>query len=332
VRVREEGGELKTRALVHQEPVIQRQIADLGWEKALGGFASVHPHIELPMLVHGKDLGSLIFVGRQFAAAPSSSERVFLEDLAARAAQAIENSRLFGEAKRALRLREEVLGIVSHDLRNPLTSISIAAQMLERLKPEELGKVHKFAASIGRSVDLMDRLIGDLLQFAQIQGGGFSVEKHPEKLDAVIAPIVDMNREVAQSRGLRIELDLNPELPQVACDRRRVGQVVSNLVANAIKFTPSTGSIRVSAQATPEGAVISVADTGPGIPADALSQVFDRFWQAKESRSLGAGLGLSIAKGIVEAHGGRIWAESRPGEGSTFRFTLPRALDGASAN
>jgi signal transduction histidine kinase len=124
-----------------------------------------------------------------------------------------------------------------------------------------------------------------------------------------------------------LETDLPVDLPEAAVDSDRISQVMSNLMGNAVKFTPKGGAIRVSARREGHELIVSVADTGPGIPADYLSKLFDWFWQAPESAHMGSGLGLSIAKGIVEAHGGRIWVESQIGKGSCFSFTLPQADD-----
>ena len=127
----------------------------------------------------------------------------------------------------------------------------------------------------------------------------------------------------ADAKNLRFELAIAQNLREVSCDKLRVGQVLSNLIGNAMKFTPEDGSVRVTARDVEQGIQISVSDTGPGIPPEALSKIFDRFWQAKDTQRLGSGLGLSIAKGIVDAHGGKIWVESQVGKGTTFHFILP---------
>jgi signal transduction histidine kinase len=168
-------------------------------------------------------------------------------------------------------------------------------------------------------------LISNLLDFSKIQSGTFSVDVHAGPLDAMVLPVIDGVRTLADAKHQKIELNLSPELPEVLADSHRIGQVLSNLRGNAIKFTPDGRTIRVSARRQSETLVSCVSDEGPGIPAEHLSRVFDRFWQAKETKQMGSGLGLSIAKGIVEAHGGTIWAESELGRGSSFYFTLPVA-------
>lgn len=229
------------------------------------------------------------------------------------------------KAESAVRVREEVLAIVSHDLKNPLAAIGFASDLLKSLRAEEIPKVHDYALRIDRSVKQMRTLIGDLLDFAKIQAGGFSVEKLREPAADVILPATEPIRLLAEAKHQNFEVDLAIDLPDIACDANRVAQVLSNLLGNAVKFTPESGTIRLKATATPDEVLISVSDTGPGIPAEQLPKVFDRFWQAEATRALGSGLGLAIAKGIVEAHGGRIFAESEFGKGSQFTFTLPVA-------
>ena len=136
---------------------------------------------------------------------------------------------------------------------------------------------------------------------------------------------IDGIRLLAETRRQTLEVDLSPNLPEVAVDADRIRQVMSNLLGNAIKFTPAGGTIRVSARQQGDAVIVSIVDTGPGIPPEHLSKVFDRFWKGQGATRTGSGLGLSIAKGIVEAHGGTIWAESELGKGSSFAFTLPRA-------
>jgi len=142
-------------------------------------------------------------------------------------------------------------------------------------------------------------------------------------LENMILPAIDGMRTLAEARQQIMECHIDSNLPEVAADRHRVGQVVSNLLSNAIKFTRQGGRIVISAQKREDTIVVSVSDEGPGIPREHLSKIFDRFWQGEKTKRLGSGLGLSIAKGIVEAHGGRIWVDSQGGRGTSFSFTLP---------
>ena len=183
----------------------------------------------------------------------------------------------------------------------------------------------EFVNKIQRSADHMEGLIADLLDFARIQSGTFAVVVLADRLSQVLMPVIDRMRAQAEAKRQTLEVDLPSSLPYAAVDAHRVGQVISNLVSNAIKFTPQEGTIRVAARERDHKIVVSVVDTGPGIPQEHLSKIFDRFWRTPGTKQKGSGLGLSIAKGIVEAHGGTIWAESQLGKGSSFFFTVPLA-------
>jgi PAS domain S-box-containing protein len=227
------------------------------------------------------------------------------------------------KTEQAVRSREEVLAIVSHDLRNPVAAISLVGHFLRQSEQIDAGRLTDLADKIQRAVDRMQSLISDLLDFAKMESGTFSVDKHPGSLDRVVVAVVDSMKLLAEAKHQTIQIDLPSDLPEIAMDTNRITQVISNLLGNAIKFSPPYGSIRVSARRQPDSVVVSITDTGPGIAPENLSKVFERFWRVQETRQGGSGLGLSIARGIVEAHGGKIWAESELGKGSSFLFTLP---------
>lgn len=229
------------------------------------------------------------------------------------------------QLRRAIKTREDVLAVVSHDLKNPLSTIGLAAQMLHRIEHDDTKKIHEYAEKIHRSTAQMQQLIGDLLDFSKIESGTFSVDVYAKSVSDVLVPVVDGIRILAESKKQILDVRFIPDLPEVACDAARIGQVLSNLLGNAIKFTPEGGTIRVSASKKEDAVVVTVSDTGPGMPSEQLTKIFDRYWQPKETQQLGSGLGLSIAKGIVEAHRGRIWVESKPGKGTKFHFTIPIA-------
>jgi signal transduction histidine kinase len=172
----------------------------------------------------------------------------------------------------------------------------------------------------------MDRLIQDLLDVAVAESGQLTVERAQLAARDLVVGAVDMQRPLASSASLELRVDLDHELPDIWGDRDRLLQVFENLIGNAIKFTNAGGSITVGAAPRDHEVVFRVADTGSGIAPENLPRVFDRFWQASRTGRIGAGLGLQIAKGIVEAHGGRIWVESAAGSGSTFFFTIPTAF------
>ncbi|GIL18150.1 MAG: hypothetical protein BroJett040_19010 [Oligoflexia bacterium] len=229
------------------------------------------------------------------------------------------------KAQAAVKTREDVLGILSHDLRNPLTSISLIAQLLMMSKQIEITKLHDYASRIEKSVTQMKILINDLLDFAKIQAGTFSVDQYRENLSDIVLPIIEALKTQAEIKGQHLEINIDHGLPAISCDATRISQVFFNIIGNAIKFTPEGGSIRVIAADSPDGILVSISDTGPGIPTEHLPKVFDRFWQATDTKHLGSGLGLSIAKGIVEAHKTKIWAESELGKGTSFYFFIPLA-------
>jgi signal transduction histidine kinase len=167
-------------------------------------------------------------------------------------------------------------------------------------------------------------LIQDLLDVARIQAGGLAVEPIPVDVKSLLNEAAESATPLASAAQLTVVCNAPETSVAVASDRERVLQVFANLIGNAIKFTPKGGQIRILACQENDVVRFTIADSGPGIPPEHLDHVFDRYWQAKSTAKLGAGLGLSIAKGIVEAHGGRIWVESPPGSGAEFNFTLPK--------
>lgn len=229
------------------------------------------------------------------------------------------------EIRRAVKSREEMLGFVCHDLKNPITVIGLVATALRQCEELQMAQIIDFTGKIQRATDKMLQLISQLSDTSKIENGTFSVKPQTETLQSIILPTIEGMKPLAESRRQTIEYNLESNLPEVAADSHRVGQVVSNLLSNALKFTPQGGRIVVSARQHNSTIVVSVSDEGPGIPHDDLSKVFDRYWQAEHTKHMGTGLGLALAKGIVEAHGGRIWVDSELGKGSSFSFTLPLA-------
>jgi signal transduction histidine kinase len=223
--------------------------------------------------------------------------------------------------KATLTTREEFLAIVSHDLRNPLNNISMAAQNLLE-EPED---VKELVSSINRSAGEMLQLIEDLLDVERIALGKLTLHFEQHDVSEIIKQAVEQLQGAAVAKGVTLEAEPQ-DVCYVVCDRSRVMQVLSNLIGNAIKFTPAKGQICVSYQRTgPEGeeVQISVSDTGEGIAPEKIKTIFERFSQIHNQDRRGIGIGLYIAKMMVEEHPGRIWVESKLGEGSTFHFTLP---------
>jgi len=228
--------------------------------------------------------------------------------------------------QRAVIARDETVGMVAHDLRNPLSAIKmLAASILEGA--ESLPKVvAEDVAMIRSAADQMDRLIRDLLDVTRVEAGQLRVDMSPVKVSDLLDESLNTLRPLVSDAGVNLAVQPGPALTVMA-DRARISQVLSNLVGNALKFTPAKGQLTIEVAHTDEGARISVSDNGSGISQEVLPYVFDRFWQTPNAsiRSRGAGLGLPIARGIVQAHGGRMWAESELAKGSTFSFTLPLA-------
>ncbi len=284
----------------------------------------------VPLTVSGKVGGALTLVSSESGRRYDRDDLAHAEELARRAALAVENARLFHEASEATRARDEILAVVAHDLRNPLSTILMTcALLLDTVPPltanDPASVERRPLVLMRRAAERMQRLIQDLLDVKRMESGRLGVEPRAELLGAVISEAVDMLRPLADSNGLGLSDEVPQDLPLTMIDPPRIQQVLSNLVGNAIKFTPRGGHVAVRAEAVAGFVRLAVVDSGPGIAADQLPHIFGRFWQAKPTDRRGIGLGLAIAKGIVEAHGGRIWVESQPGMGSTFYFTVPPA-------
>src|SRR5690606_7568280 len=231
------------------------------------------------------------------------------------------------EANQAIRARDEMLRVVSHDLRNPIGAMATAASLVL-----DDSDAHSLDTSSGRMLRTIvraskqaTRLIDDLLDLSRIDTGRLAIDPKPEPLTALILEAVELHLPAARQRAIELDWIVHQPLPAVMADRERILQLMGNLLGNAIKFTPAGG--RVGVEATTSGAEVrvTVVDTGPGIPAEYLPRVFDRFWQARREDRGGLGLGLAIVQGIAEAHGGRVWVESTSSAGARFGFTLPVA-------
>lgn len=219
--------------------------------------------------------------------------------------------------------KEQLLSMVSHDLRDPLHSLKLNVSLIQRTLGTELSaKTGLVLSAMHRSLERMSRLVTDLLSISKLESGNMALDVERYRAIELLQDVWHMLEPIALEKGVRLEM--LPAEFDVHCDRDRILQVLSNLVGNAVKFTPAGGWVQLSAEQMPRAACFIVRDSGPGIPQENLEFVFDRFWQARQAKHLGAGLGLAIAKGIVETHGGRIWVESELGKGSTFRFTMPR--------
>ena len=280
-------------------------------------------------LTHRGDLLGRVTMFAKGRPALSPGDLGLAEDLARRVSVALDNARLHDQLQHALRARDDTMSVVSHDLRNPVNAVKMLAGALlqpsnERRVPEDL---REQIGVIRSAAEQMDTLIQDLLDMSRAEAGRFAIDVQTGSAASLLRDALRTLAPLAAAKNVALVTDWPEHLPDVQVDPERIAQVVSNVVGNAIKFTPSGGTIRVSASAESDSVLVAVADTGPGIARDHLPHVFDRYWQSSR-RNRGAGLGLPIAKTIVEAHGGRIWAESVEGQGTTLYFTLPRLTGG----
>jgi signal transduction histidine kinase len=232
----------------------------------------------------------------------------------------------------ALRARDELLAIVSHDLRSPLYAVLLGANQIERATEErEWARAKKAARAIARAVDRMSRLVENLLDLTTLdEGRPLSMNLGRHDLADLALEITELLEPLARSNDLTLSVELTAGT-YVSCDRERVQQVLANLISNAIKFTRSRGAIRVRAKVAGDEVVVSVSDNGAGIPDRHLPHIFEPYWMADATQKNSTGLGLSIARAIVDAHGGRIWVDTAEGSGSTFNFTLRARSDETGA-
>jgi signal transduction histidine kinase/CheY-like chemotaxis protein len=273
----------------------------------------------LPLAAHGEEVGTLALAraeGPPFGA----RDRALAEALGGMAALALHNARRYDRAREAARMRDEVLGAVAHDLRNPLMALSMYTHLLQDsgLSAEQEG----WTGVMLRGVEQMNRLIQDLLDASALDEGRLRVEPVPMAVEPLLREAARLLERQAEERGLHLSWSAAPGLPAVRADYHRMLQVLSNLLGNAVKFSPPGAAVELRAEPHGDEVMLTVRDGGQGIAAEDLPRIFDRFWQGAASRG-GAGLGLAITRGIVESHGGRIRVESTPGAGSTFTVSLP---------
>ncbi len=237
------------------------------------------------------------------------------------------------EANRKLealdKMKSDFISIVSHELRTPLTAIKAFVELLivKQNMPQE--RKTRLLQTVNEESDRLGRLINDLLDLSKIEAGTMTWRRNDVSIDEIVRSSLEVLLPAGRAKGVNMSAIIEPSLPHVSCDRDRIVQVLTNMLSNAVKFTPAGGQItlRVSQDAgPPQQIIVAITDTGTGIQEEELELIFDKFHRAGDAMTNlveGSGLGLSIARQIVEHHGGRIWAESRYGKGSTFTFTLP---------
>ncbi len=277
----------------------------------------------LPLIARNQLIGVLELYSRHRRF--DSDDIILAQDLSRRAALAIDNARLHDQVILGLRARDDMIGIVSHDLRNPVNAVTMLAGAILSIEREtELpNDVVEYSTVIRQAAEQMDSLIRDLLDVTRVEAGRLRVEAIPTEVRELLDDAVRILVPVAAAKSIELRVMANGSLPMVNADPERIRQALSNLIGNSVKFSPPGSTIELGASELGGELIISVRDEGPGMTPDQLSHAFDRFWQSRRTDREGAGLGLAITRGIVEAHGGRIWAESTTGKGSTFNFTLP---------
>jgi PAS domain S-box-containing protein len=281
--------------------------------------------ITVPLEARGRLLGALALISSRPSRRYGDEELRVAEELARIVALAVDNAQLHRETQRAIAAREEILGIVAHDLRNPLTTVLLKAATLRRVVEPRAPESVRDLDAIQRAAQRMHRLIQDMLDVTRGERGLLAIQRAPVSAHDLVTEAVDTQREALARAGLLLGVGLTEALPDVWGDHDRLLQVFDNLIGNAIKFTARGGEVIVGAATDTHEVRFHVANSGESIPAEELPRLFDRFWQGRRGDRRGVGLGLSIVKAIVEAHGGRIWVESEPGEGCTFTFTVPIA-------
>jgi PAS domain S-box-containing protein len=278
----------------------------------------------VPLVAHGNVLGAINLITAESGRRYTRRDLVMAEELAHLASLAMENARLHERTLAAVRARDEVLGVVSHDLRNPLHAIVLSTEALmeDVLGPDQRTRTLAVVQSAARR---MDELIDHLLDITLLEAGKLQLNLHPVSPGHLLREACDLLEPQARAKRQRVACAAD-DLPALMADEGRLLQAVCNLLGNAIKFTPEGGRIAMRGERLDGEVRIEVADEGPGIPREDIPHLFDRFWQARRENRAGAGLGLAIAAGIVEAHGGRIEVQSEPGMGSTFTIRLPESL------
>ena len=284
----------------------------------------IRSSLTCPLQAMGKPLGFLFFSSRQVATY-ESAHRALFQQLAGQLAMAVEKGRLYEELATAIQMRDRWVGMAAHDLRNPLASIKGFLTLFQQgaLGPLD-DKQKKVMGRMLRASDTMLQLINDLLEVSAIDAGSLELDLQTVALDAFLNQCLEAVELQADSKGIAV--DVMADASALRCDPRRLGQAVTNLLTNALKFSPRGSRVELTGHSDKLGVRIDVKDQGVGLsPAD-LSGLFQPFSRASSRATEGeisTGLGLAIVKRIVEAHGGRVWVESTPDEGSTFSLAIP---------
>lgn len=289
----------------------------------------------VPLLLDGKPLG-MLGVAYKTHRDLSDEEMTFLQALGQEAALAIRNAHLYERERaqvarlRALeKLQESFVSSVSHELRTPLTCIKTSVDLLQATDADLSVEQRELIHTIGHHVSRLEALVSDLLEITKLEAGQITLSRQPTNLCLIAARVVQALHPLKERKGQTVSLHCPASVSPVAVDRRRIEQVLTNILSNAIKFTPKQGRIEIRVTEAPDEIQVCVSDNGPGIPPEEQGRVFDKFYVIADDRGLsGVGLGLYIARQVVELHGGRIWLESQVGVGSTFCFSVPKGMGG----
>lgn len=284
----------------------------------------------LPLAGEAKAIG-LLCVGRRQPSDFDEEDIALLSALGRETALAVYNARLYEREKKQveqLRALEEMrtsfVSAVSHELSTPLTCIKTSVDLLQETGASKRAQ-EELLRTVAHHTDQLETLVAELLDFTKLEAGQLSISPQPTDLRVIVRRAVEALSPLFKERGQSVSLDLPSEISAVAVDRRRIEQVLTNLLSNANKFTPKEGRIEVALTEKEDLLEIAVSDNGPGVSLSERDHIFEKFYAADNGQGeTGVGLGLYIARQLVELHGGRIWVESTPGEGSTFRFTLPK--------
>ncbi len=294
------------------DPELRRITNDIG----------IHSYIVVPLIPRNTVSGTLSFVMTDPHRGFQKEDIQFFEDIGHRIALSMENAKLYKDATQAIKTREEILSVVSHDLKSPLAAIKMRLEVMRRARVLTEEKLLEHTEKISKTLDHMQSLISDILDFAKLESGTFSLDRCDHTLKEVVMPLVEIIEPQAHAKNIKFQVNIFDGEHTVNCDVMRIRQVLSNLLSNAIKFTQVGGTINLVVTKTNDKIQFCVTDTGWGIASENIDKVFERFWQSTTTKKMGSGLGLSICKAIVEAHGGKIWVESELQVGSKFYFSI----------
>ena len=284
----------------------------------------------IPLRSRNLTMGTLTLQRHRSGFKYTPSQIRLAEQLAACAALAIDNARLYEKAQKEIKARERSVALISHDLKNPLFAVKITAQLMAQsvvsADPAQSSKISRQSQIIQKSMTQMENLIQSLLDAAKIRSGGFQINKRAMPLPRLFQDLFEFAKTLALPKNIEIRWKAPNQDCEILIDTENFSRAFSNILGNAIKFTPHSGHVQIETTIEGNEVCFIITDSGPGIAPEDLCYVFDDFWQAKSTAQFGTGLGLTIAKGIIEAHGGRIWVGNSAEGGAAFGFSTGPCL------